>query len=120
MAPYFSAKWLTPRLGSWWARHPKIDLQLRHAYQPADFLHDRVDAGISWGHGQWEDAEVKHVLTGELVAVCSPSLARQLIGREGLDAIARQRLFCEFDPHHWKAWFSNAGDTAVSASSTSC
>jgi DNA-binding transcriptional LysR family regulator len=112
IAPYFSAKWLTPRLGNWWARHPKIDLQLRHAYQPADFLHDRVDAGISWGHGHWDDAEVEQVLTGEFVAVCSPSLARQLTARKGLDAIARQRLFCEFDQQHWNAWFRNAGDTA--------
>src|SRR4029453_13061601 len=60
--PYFSARWLTPRLGRWWARHPTIDLQLRHAYQPADFLHDRVDARISWGHGHWEEAEVKQGL----------------------------------------------------------
>lgn len=113
IAPYFSAKWLTPRLGRWWARHPNIDLQLHHAYQPADFLHDRVDAGISWGHGQWEHAEVWPLLTGEFVAVCSPALARDLLlPRKGLAAVARQRLFCEFDPQHWAAWFRNAGDTA--------
>ncbi|WP_280152010.1 hypothetical protein [Piscinibacter sp. XHJ-5] len=31
VAPYFSARWLTLRLGRWWARHPNSDLQLRHA-----------------------------------------------------------------------------------------
>jgi DNA-binding transcriptional LysR family regulator len=113
IAPYFSAKWLTPRLGRWWARHPNIDLQLRHAYQPADFLHDRVDAGISWGDGRWAEAEVKQVLSGALVAVCSPALARELAPRKkGLAALARQRLFCEFDKRHWEQWFSNAGDSA--------
>src|SRR5262245_54754310 len=112
IAPYFSAKWLTPRLGRWWARHPHIDLQLRHAYQPADFLHDRVDAGISWGHGRWEDAEVKQVLTGALVAVCNPVLARELAPRKkGLDLLARPRPVCEFDKRHWGEWFRNAGDT---------
>ena len=111
IAPYFSAKWLTPRLGRWWARHPNIDLQLRHAYQPADFLHDRVDAGISWGHGRWADAEVHPVLSGALVAVCTPALARHLATSKGLAALARQRLFCEFDTDHWQQWFRNAGMT---------
>ncbi|MEJ8850198.1 LysR substrate-binding domain-containing protein [Variovorax rhizosphaerae] len=109
VAPYFSARWLTPRLGRWWERHPDIDLQLRHAYQPADFLHDRVDAGISWGHGNWEEAEVRKVLTGELVAVCSPALANALARGSALQALQRQRLLCEFDRQHWDAWFRNAG-----------
>ena len=109
VAPYFSARWLTPRLGRWWARHPNIDLQLRHAYQPADFLHDRVDAGISWGHGHWPEAEVKRVLTGELVAVCSPALAASLGPRLDPAVLARRRLICEFDKRHWEMWFRNAG-----------
>jgi len=109
VAPYFSARWLTPRLGRWWARHPNIDLQLRHAYQPADFLHDRVDAGISWGHGNWDEAEVRQVMTGEFVAVCSPALADKLALQKNLAALSRQRLICEFDRGHWDLWFRNAG-----------
>jgi DNA-binding transcriptional LysR family regulator len=108
VAPYFSARWLTPRLGRWWARHPQIDLQLRHAYQPADFLHDRVHAGIGWGHGGWAEADSTLVLTGELVAVCSPAYLRKF-KRKPLPAdLARQRLFCEFDPAHWHRWFEAA------------
>ncbi|MDM0116368.1 LysR substrate-binding domain-containing protein [Variovorax sp. J22R133] len=114
VAPYFSARWLTPRLGRWWERHPNIDLQLRHAYQPADFLHDRVDGGISWGHGNWDEAEVRKVLPGELVAVCSPALAHALARGSALEALARQRLMCEFDRQHWDAWFRNAGHAVVS------
>ena len=111
VAPYFSARWLTPRLGRWWARHPDIDLQLRHAYQPADFLHDKVDAGISWGDGQWDEAEVRRVMAGELVAVCSPALAAKLATRKDAAALMRQRLICEFDPRHWELWFRHAGHT---------
>lgn len=109
VAPYFSARWLTPRLGRWWARHPNIDLQLRHAYSPADFLHDHVDAGISWGHGRWDGVDVKPVLTGELVAVCSPALARTIGPRADPAAVSRQRLMCEFNRGHWDAWFRQAG-----------
>jgi len=109
VAPYFSARWLTPRLGRWWARHPNIDLQLRHAYQPADFLHDRVDAGISWGHGRWDGVAIKPVLTGELIAVCSPALARRIGPDADPAAVARQRLMCEFDRQHWDLWLRTAG-----------
>jgi len=109
VAPYFSARWLTPRLGRWWARHPNIDLQLRHAYQPADFLHDKVDAGISWGHGNWDEAEVKPVLTGELVAVCSPALPSLDAIAKDIGTLTRQRLMCEFDRRHWDLWFRHAG-----------
>jgi DNA-binding transcriptional LysR family regulator len=108
VAPYFSARWLTPRLGRWWARHPQIDLQLRHAYQPADFLHDRVHAGISWGHGNWAETDATLVLTGELAAVCSPAYLRKLRRKPVPADLVSQRLFCEFDPAHWQRWFEAA------------
>jgi DNA-binding transcriptional LysR family regulator len=109
VAPFFSARWLTPRLGRWWQRHPTIDLQLRHAYQPADFLHDRVDAGISWGHGDWPEADAIRVLTGELVAVCSPAVARKTGRKLAPAGLLGERLFCEFDVQHWQRWFEAAG-----------
>lgn len=113
VAPYFSARWLMPRLVRWWRRHPGIDLQLRHAYQPADFLHDRVDAGISWGHGAWPEADATLVLTGELVAVCSPAYLRKLPRKAAPASLITCRLFCEFDPLHWRRWFAAAGVPAA-------
>ena len=109
VAPYFSARWLTPRLGRWWARHPKIDLRLHHAYQPADFLDDKVHAGISWGHGNWPEAEASLVLRGELTAVCSPAFLRKLPRKPKPADLLRHRLFYEFEAGHWQRWFAAAG-----------
>ena len=78
VAPYFSARWLTPRLANFWSAHPEIELRLHHAYQPADFSLDRVDAGIAWGHGRWTGTHAVRVLTGELTALCSPKLRRAM------------------------------------------
>src|SRR5512135_639890 len=51
VAPFFSARWLTPRLISFFRRHPDIDLRLHHAYSPADFRREGIDIGINWGSG---------------------------------------------------------------------
>jgi DNA-binding transcriptional LysR family regulator len=109
VAPYFSARWLTPRLGAFWAKHPDVELQLRHAYQPADFLHESVDAGINWGHGQWPDGDATLVLGGELTVVCSPQTLRGLPRKPTPASLLDCRLLYEFDAAHWQQWFANAG-----------
>lgn len=109
VAPYFSARWLTPRLGALWARHPDLKLQLRHAYEPADLLHSSVDAGISWGHGNWPDVDATLVLSGRLIAICSPDLLREMPRTPTPGDLLKFRLLYEFDAAHWHAWFANAG-----------
>lgn len=116
VAPYFSARWLTPRLGRLWARHPRLHLQLHHAYQPADFLRDPVDAGIGWGDGRWPGVEARLVVPGTLTPVCSPACLATLPRKPRPRDLRGRRLFHEFDAAHWSAWFATAGvDTGVDA-----
>jgi DNA-binding transcriptional LysR family regulator len=49
------------------------------------------------------------VLTGDLVAVCSPAYLRKLPRKATPAHLLDRRLFCEFDPLHWQRWFSAAG-----------
>lgn len=111
VAPYFSARWLTPRLANFWSAHPDIELRLHHAYQPADFSLDRVDAGIAWGHGRWAGTHAVRVLTGELTPLCSPELRRALPAKPKPRDLARWKLFYEFDAEDWSHWFVAAGTT---------
>jgi len=109
VSPYFSLRWLTPRLGNLWLRHPGINLLLRHTYQTVDFLHDRVDAEITWGHGNWPDVESTLVLKTRLTPICTPEfrarLGETLLPRDLLS----HHLFYEVDKAHWQQWFSAAG-----------
>lgn len=109
VAPYFSAIWLTPRLSTFWAAHPDIDLQLHHAYQPMDFFSDQVDAGVNWGSGDWLGAETVLLLAGDLTAVCSPDLFDRLPRSLSPRDLLGERLFYEFDVEHWHRWFVAAG-----------
>jgi len=109
VSPYFSLRWLTPRLGSLWQRHPDINLRLHHTYQTADFAHDNVEAEITWGPGNWPEVESTLVLKVQLTPICTPEyryrLGETLLPRDLLG----HTLFYEVDRDHWRQWFSAAG-----------
>jgi DNA-binding transcriptional LysR family regulator len=109
VAPYFSARWLTPRLPRFWADHPGIDLHLHHAYQPADFHHDDADAGISWGPGTWPDTNTAPVLDGNLTPVASPRYLRQFPDPVRPADLLRAKLLYEFKVEDWYQWLAAAG-----------
>ena len=109
VAPYFSAYWLTPRLMSFFRRHPEIDLRLHHSYHPADFRREGIDIGINWGNGLWPGATIELILPGDLTAVLSPALAAQAGKLTHPRQLLQLPLFYEFDLGDWKSWFDACG-----------
>lgn len=107
--PYFSLRWLTPRLGSLWQRHPGINLQLHHTYQVAESGYARHDAEIAWGHGKWPEVEATRVLKIHFTPVCSPDYWQRHGGRLTPADLLGQPLFFEVDREHWRKWFAAAG-----------
>lgn len=109
VSPYFSLRWLTPRLGGLWARHPGINLLLHHTYQAADFLHNKLDAEITWGHGKWPGVESTLVMKTQLTPICSPAFRQRLGGQLEPRDLLDHHLFYEVDRAHWRQWFAAAG-----------
>ncbi len=113
VAPYFSARWLTPRLMTFLGAHPEIDLRLHHSYQPADHKREAIDIGINWGSGTWRGVRKEIVLDGAL----TPVISADLLARIGPLTEARQllelTLLYEFDLRDWQLWFAQAGVTAT-------
>ena len=107
--PYFSLRWLTPRLGNLWLRHPGINLLLHHTYRIVDFTHDRIDAAITWGPGRWPDVESTLLMTSRLTPICTPDYLARHGGALRPEDLLRLPLFYEFDPAHWRQWFAAAG-----------
>ena len=107
VSPYFSAKWLTPRLQSFWVKYPHIDLQLHHSYSPADYFRERIDVGINWGKGQWPHTHSEMVLGGALTPICTPAFAKRHRIRHPKDLL-RCKLLHEFDISDWSGWFQCA------------
>ena len=113
--PYFSLRWLTPRLGSLWLRHPGLNLLLHHTYQIADFSHDRVDAAITWGHGQRSGVTSTLLMTSRLTPICTPAYLARLGGGVAPEDLLGHPLFYEFESAHWQQWFQAAGVLAPGA-----
>ena len=107
--PYFSLRWLTPRLGSLWLRHPGINLLLHHTYRIVDFAHDPIDAAITWGPGKWPEVESTLLMTSRLTPICTPDYLARHGGALRPEDLLRHPLFYEFDLAHWRQWFAAAG-----------
>lgn len=70
----FATHWLAPRLATFSAAHPQIDLQLHSSIALADLGAGEVDLAIRYGRGGWPDVEARKLMPERLAPVCAPSL----------------------------------------------
>ncbi len=109
VAPFFSARWLTPRLTGFRRAQPGIELRLHHAYEPADFRRAAIDLGINWCRAALPGTAQELVLSGDLTPVLSPDLARRLGRLRRPGALAGAPLLYEFELADWEGWFAGQG-----------
>ena len=109
--PSFAAKWLGPRLPSFIAKHPDINIRLSSNAEPFDLLrHESIDIVIAYGRApQGPGLTVQSLGQEELVALCSPEFARAnaRFVPEQLDKVIR--LDSSFSPVRWADWFALNG-----------
>ena len=74
----FAAKWLIPRLQSFHAAYPHIQIKISNAVAPVDFEIEELDLAIQFGAGSWPGTESEKLFDDVLQPVCSPSLAAKL------------------------------------------
>lgn len=108
VAPFFSARWLTPRLMGFFERHPDIELRLHHSYHPADHKREGIDIGINWGTGDWPGVKIEKVLDGSLIPVISPKLRSRKRPLKAPAELLGLTLFYEFDVADWRLWLAAA------------
>ena len=116
--PTFALRWLVPRWGRFYDKHPEIDVQLTTSLQPVDFTRGDVDAAILVGAGPqtWPDLRAAKLVEVDLLPVCSP----QLCG--GPSALRRPEDLARFTLLHgtprrqdWRRWLAFAGVDGVDA-----
>ncbi|MEP3296270.1 MAG: LysR substrate-binding domain-containing protein [Pseudoruegeria sp.] len=115
--PTFASRWLIPRLPEFFAKHPKIEVNLTSRLKPFDLARESFDAAIHFGAEDWPDAEM-HILCAEkMVPVASPTF----IERQGItqisDLIGVPLLHMQTRPTVWNDLFNEAdvsGDISMS------
>jgi LysR family transcriptional regulator, glycine cleavage system transcriptional activator len=107
--PAFATKWLIPRLASFQAQHPEIDLHVHASNQPVDLNAGAADLAVRYGHGYYKGATSTLLLHDRFAPVSSPALR----AKNKAD-IARQTLI-HFDWHRpppvdlrWAGWMQAA------------
>ena len=107
VVPSFAARWLLPRMGSFLAACPDVDLDVRSNMSNVDFDRDDADVAIRYGNGDWPRVTAEHLLDDRFFPVCSP----RILGARKLQAppeLARFTLLRAND-EPWKPWFDAAG-----------
>jgi LysR family glycine cleavage system transcriptional activator len=115
LLPSFASHWFVPRLGSFSARHPEIDVRISATQLLADLERDDVDIAIRYGLGHYPGLHVEHVLAEELFPVCSPALLKGAVPLKQLEDLARHTLLHDEARQEWPLWLTAAGVKNVDA-----
>jgi LysR family glycine cleavage system transcriptional activator len=105
--PSFAARWLLPRIGKFFARHPEIDLDVSASNALADFRREDIDLAIRHGLGDWPGLVSEYVLDDATFPVCSPRLANGRLPARPAD-LSRYTLL-RSEGESWQSWFEAAG-----------
>jgi LysR family glycine cleavage system transcriptional activator len=74
----FLQKWLLPRLGDFYQKHPEIDLRFNASRELVDFMHTDFHAAVRYGSGDWPQLRAEKVLDDWVFPVASPALLAKL------------------------------------------
>jgi len=107
--PSFAIRWLAPRLASFYADHPEIDLELATSNAAAEARMEDADFIVLHGEGQWTDLHLDHIFADALTPVCSPALAERLKTPQDLRQVNMLRSMIR--PDDWETWLGAAGIT---------
>ena len=110
--PGFTSLWLAPRLFTFAAAHPEIDLRVSASLRILDFQRDDIDIAIRWGGDTSEGGFYEVILEDWATPMMTPALAERVKTPSDLRALTLiiDETTERFDPAmRWDAWFEAAG-----------
>lgn len=99
--------WLAPRLASFHASNPLLEVRVDASELLVDFSAEEFDLGLRYGDGRWPGLATHKLFDGCYTPVCSPALYRELAISVPADLL-KTRLLGAVDPW-WRRWFVEAG-----------
>lgn len=74
----FLQKWLLPRLGDFYQKHPEVDLRFSASRELVDFMTTDFHAAVRYGRGEWPNIRAEKMLDDWVFPVASPALVATL------------------------------------------
>ncbi len=117
----FASLWLIPRIGSFRAQHPDLDVRVVANNRLVDFARDDADLAIRHGRGRYPGLRSDLLMRDVVFPVCSPHLRDGAPPLRAPDDLARHTLLHDDDPIDieavgWPQWLAAAGVPGIDAS----
>lgn len=106
----FAAKWLLPRLPTFQAANPEIEVRLTTNVAPVDLRTENIDIAIQFGDRSWTGVTFEYLLADRIAPVCSPRLASLDRPLATLDDLKNHRLLhSQYRKNDWRDWRAAMG-----------
>jgi len=111
--PTFAIRWLIPRWGRFYDRHPEIDVRLTTSLNPVDFRSGDYDLAIRVGRegGVLQGLMSHRLVDVDVFPVCGPAIAAAV--KEPEDLRGQTLLHSAPRPLDWQRWLAAAGIDGV-------
>lgn len=106
--PTFAAKWLMPRLGRFYARHPGTMVHVHSRIGRFDLELAGIDAVIGVGDERWPGLQPHHLRDETVLPVACPAFLRRR-PRHASDVAEHLLLQVAARPDTWRRWFEAQG-----------
>jgi LysR family transcriptional regulator, glycine cleavage system transcriptional activator len=105
----FTMRWLIPRLSSFSAEHPDVDVRLTTSHEPLSSLRGEFDVVIRGASEVATGYSASEFLREHRLPVCSPSLLKKHPLRKPGDLARHTLLHSAALPEVWPEWLRAAG-----------
>lgn len=108
--PAFATRWLVPRLGKFYDRYERVELQILSMPEWGDpFPDGKADIAIMFGDPSMAKGETTPLKQMEFFPVCSPILLNRDGDIKRTRDLTRHVLLDGVGSTHWNDWFSHNG-----------
>jgi len=107
--PSFASSWLVPRLSSFSALHPGIEVRVEATAALVDLQRERVDIALRHGLGDYPGLQSIPLLAPVLLPVCSPALLASGPPLHAPEDCLRYPLLQDADRADWTLWLQAHG-----------
>lgn len=111
LLPTLAQRWLIPRLGSFQAAHPEIEVRFSATARVVDLRREDVDLAIRFGGSSWPGCDSRFLMANDMFPVLSPLLQEERPVATPEDLAAHVWLWVDAEPRggDWPAWLAAAG-----------
>jgi LysR family glycine cleavage system transcriptional activator len=110
----FASKWLIPRLASFKALYPDIDVRISTRTESVDLAREGLDLGIRYGAGTWPGLVSERLQSARVFPVCSPELMSGPVRLSTPSDLANHTLLhVSTMPDDWRVWLTAVGAAEV-------